>query len=257
MPAQPDFQTLQQRFAGHIRNPEVEPIPDAIEARRMDIYTGLFFRNIEGFVSGAFPVLRSLYSEAAWLGLVREFIRDYRCKSPYFLQVSEEFLAFLGQRLAKANDPAFIVELAHYEWVELALDVADIEPDWEQIDPNGDLLEGIPVVSPVAWPLHYQYPVHQLGPAYQPTEPPAEASFLIVYRNREDKVKFIASNAVTVSLLSRLSAEQGQSNFTGREQLLAMADEMSHPDPENLVIAGHGMLQKLQAQGVILGTIKA
>ena len=67
--------------------------------------------------------------------------------------------------------PPFAQELAHYEWVELALDVAEDEaPVYEA---GADLLAGAPVLSPLARPLAYTWPVHRLGAAYQPAEPPA------------------------------------------------------------------------------------
>ena len=48
-------------FAAHIRDPENKPAPENIEDRRMGIYRDLFFNNIEGFLSGTFPVLKRLY----------------------------------------------------------------------------------------------------------------------------------------------------------------------------------------------------
>ena len=81
--------------------------------------------SVEGFISGGFPVLRSLYEDDGWHELVRSFIGRHRCHSPYFLEISREFLEYLAQEhRLRACDPPFIAELAHYEWVELALDVS-------------------------------------------------------------------------------------------------------------------------------------
>ena len=60
-------------FAAHIRDPENSPVPDNIEDRRMEIYRGLFFNNVQGFLANTFPVLKSLYEEDAWIELVRSF----------------------------------------------------------------------------------------------------------------------------------------------------------------------------------------
>ena len=49
--------------------------------------------------------------------------------------------------------------------------MSENDADEVAADPAGDLLEGRPVASPVAWLLSYQYPVHRIRPDFQPTEP--------------------------------------------------------------------------------------
>ena len=68
---------------------------------------------------------------ADWHALVRAFIDQHRCHTPYFLEISQEFVQFLMQDYRPlASDPPFLAELAHYEWVELALDIAqEVLPD--------------------------------------------------------------------------------------------------------------------------------
>ena len=53
-------------------------------------------------------------------------MREHRCRTPYFSQLGEEFIGWLqdGYR-AEEGDPPFLLELAHYEWVELALSLAE------------------------------------------------------------------------------------------------------------------------------------
>lgn len=251
MPEPGNFQQLQTRFAAHIRNPEQNPCPSGIEDRRMEIYRGLFYRNVESFISGGFPVLRSIIAEDDWHALVRDFMTSHYCQSPYFLKIAEEFIGWLQQgREGQAGDFPFLLELAHYEWVELALDVADVEPDWDRITPNGDLLDGVPVVSPTAWSLAYQWPVHQIGPGKLPAEPTVEPTYLVVYRNREDEVKFMESNGPTARLLALVQAD---APISGQQALLQIADELSHPDPQALVELGRAILEQLQGLGIVLG----
>ena len=114
----------QLEMAGFLRDPAGSHPPEGIEARRLQVYRDLVYRNIEGFISSAFPVLRSLYSDDDWEGLVREFIQTHRCETPLFLRISEEFLAFLSALDPQRLRP-FEAELAHYEWLELAVDVAE------------------------------------------------------------------------------------------------------------------------------------
>ena len=49
----------QMSMARHLRDPEHVPGPEGVEARRLKIYQDLIYKNIEGFISGGFPVLRS------------------------------------------------------------------------------------------------------------------------------------------------------------------------------------------------------
>jgi len=252
----PAFVQLQRQLTNHIRNPEQCSGPEYIEPRRLKIYRELFFNNIEGFVSAGFPVLRSLYDDADWNALVREFMVKHQCHTPYFLEITQEFLLFLQQSDKPGpNDPPFMLELAHYEWAEIALDIAEDDLVDVQVNHQGDLLEQLPVVSPLAWSLAYQYPVHQIGVGFQPQKvQPQQAdqiTYLVVYRNREDTVKFMEANAVTARLLELLQEDAAES---GRQVLIQLAAEMSHPQPEQLLVSGLEILQQLHSLDIILGT---
>ncbi len=239
------FQKTQTQFASHVRNPDRHPAPAGIEDRRMGIYRDLIYNNIEGFLSSGFPILRKILGDDHWHDLVRDFVSRHQSHTPYFLEISQEFLTYLqeerGQTEAGECDPPFMLELAHYEWVELALDVAEETfPDTDVV--ITDPLEGHPQVSPLAWCLSYQYPVHKLGPAYQPETPPQQPTFLVVYRNRQDQVRFLEANALTTHLLQLLQAD---STLSGRAALLQLANEIKHPDPDTLLEFGQTLMQQL------------
>lgn len=247
----PAFSDVQKQLADHVRDPKVNPAPVNIEDRRLAIYRDLIFNNIEGFLCGGFPILRSIFSDELWHQLVRDFIRVHKSQSPFFLEISQEFLLYLQEERqhckASKADPSFIVELAHYEWVELALDVAtEVLPGIE--DNTQDLLSDLPLVSPLAWCLSYQYPVHRLGPDYQPTAVPELPTFIIVYRNRQSDVQFMQSNALTVRLLNLIASAQYSS---GQAALEALAEEMQHPKPDDLVQMGHQLLLQLQQSDIL------
>jgi hypothetical protein len=242
----------QMRFAAHIRDPDGVPVPADVEDRRMNVYRELFFNNLMGLLGNAFPVLQQILGPDRWAQVVRDFYRDHRCHTPLFLEVSEEFLAYLGEeRAPSGSDPPFLFELAHYEWVELALSIDEASLDELQVDRDGDLLDGVPVLSPLAWPLAYEFPVHQLSPRFQPAEPPAERSFYIACRDRSDKVGFMHVNAVTLRLVEMLQQDPDR---TGRAHLAALADELPLPGRAALMDSGHAALQQLRANDVVLGT---
>jgi hypothetical protein len=253
MPEAGDLQKIQREFAAHIRNPAAVPTPAGIEGRRMKVYNDLIYNNIEGFLSGGFPVLCSLYREEDWHRLVRSFLSNYRCQSPYFLEISQEFLNYLMQDYSLLPvDPPFMLELAHYEWVELALDVATDTPSMEGLAAQGDLLSGVPQLSPLVWSLCYQFPVHLIGPGNQPDQAPPEPSYLVVYRNRDEEVKFIESNAATARLLELL--QNNDEAASGHELLVQLAAEMNAESLTSVVEFGARMLEQFRQLGIVLGT---
>ena len=246
------FQKLQYAFAAHLRNPSVNAPPTDAEDRRMKIYRELFYNNIEGFLATAFPVLRQLTDDQAWHALVRDFYARHQSHDPLFHAMAEEFLHYLDdERGERVGDPPFLRELAHYEWVELALSVAEDSLTPALADPNGDLLNGRPCVSPLAWTLAYQYPVHRISPDFQPTAPGEALTYLVVYRSRADEVKFMEINAVTARLMALIDELPQQ---TGRELLTGIATELGHPKPEAVLASGEEILFGLRARDIVVGT---
>lgn len=182
----------QRDFAARIRQPEAQSLLPGITAERMAVYEELFFNNLASLVSGAFPVLRGVLGGERWQRLLRTFFAEHRASTPYFLEISQEFIAWLQQGYrAEPDDPAFMLELAHYEWVELALDVSDA-----QLPAQG--------WSPLAWPLAYRWPVQMIGADHCPTQPPAEPTCLLVWRDRQDQVRFMQLAPFAYQLALRL-----------------------------------------------------
>jgi hypothetical protein len=243
----------QQAFAAHIRDPAAVPPPAGVEERRMKVYRELFFSNISKLLAGNFPVVRRLYGDPGWARLVREFYVEHRAQTPLFTELPREFLGYLEQqRQGRAGDPPFLLELAHYEWVELALALDPRDLETVQATAAGDLLNGIPVLSPLAWPLSYRYPVHRITPEFQPQEPPAEMTHLLVYRTRADMVKFMELNEVTRLLLALMQEQPG---LTGRQLLQRVTVQIGHHSPAVVTEKGAALMRELRARDVLLGTL--
>lgn len=239
-------------LAAHIRDPAGHAPPPDIEDRRMAIYSELFFNSLQGLLASNFPVIRKLLATEGWEALVRDFYREYRCGTPLFTEVSREFIQYLQLRAEGGRgDPPWLLELAHYEWVELALDLSEADPADTPYDASGDLLAGVPVASPLAWPLAYAWPVHRLAPEFQPTQAPETATFLLVQRDAAFKVRFSELSALTFRLLQRVSEQPG---LSGREQLLALAAEAQATDASAFVAQGRTMFEQLRSSGALLGT---
>lgn len=255
-----DFETVSKQLPAYIRDPKNSSPPEGIESRRVGIYRDLFYQNIESFISNGFPILRSLSNDDYWHVLVRDFMANYRCQSPYFLEISQEFLVYLQEfRQSQKDDLPFMLELAHYEWVELALDTSTVDLSEYQnkqmyltTGPSLDhrLLRQLPIVSPLAWSLAYQFPVHRIGESFQPTEADGNLSYLIVYRNFKDEVNFMEVNSVTARLLEILQVKTAKNGHQVLEQL---AQEMRHPQPQQVIDSGLEILKDLFQLNIVVG----
>ena len=245
-----DFKSKQHEFAAHIRDPHKNPMPADVSGPRMAMYRELFFNNIEGFLSANFPVLRKIQGDAQWLDLAQDFYAKHKCLSPYFLQIPAEFLDYLQNERDRSEDLPFMLELAHYEWVEMALSIAQEEAaSGHQLQDNLLNLLNRPIaVSPLAWPLAYQYPVHKIAPDFLPLEPPAQPTFLIVYRDSGDEVNFIEITPLTYRLLEII---QEHEQSLAADCLKQVAVESIHPDPEFIIAGGLQILKELTGKGII------
>jgi hypothetical protein len=244
--ALPEFQRYQLAFTAHIRDPGAHPRPAGVEARRMKLYSDLLYNNIEGFLLACFPVLRQVLGTRKWARLVRSFFSVHRSDTPYFRQIPDEFVQFLQDEWAPPEDyPPYLLALAHYEWIELVLSVSNREVDCA-VDAAGDPFEGIPALNPVLANLRYDWPVHRIAPRRKVR--PAE-TYLLVFRDPADQVKFSEINAFTARLLTLL--EPG--TLSGRAALETIAVESCHPEPALVLQAGSALLADLCSRGAILG----
>ena len=239
----------QFRLAAHLRDPGVNPPPPGIEDRRLAIYRELFFNNIEGLLSGNFPVIRKTLGEQRWRKLARGFYAQHRSHTPLFAEIGREFIRFLQERAqVGTDDPAWLAEMAHYEWVELGLQINDDEAPAHRAD--GNLLTGIPVLSPTAWALAYAWPVQRISPDYQPTVAPETPTLVLVRRDRQYEIRFAEISPLVYRLIEILRGGE----LSGREVLEQLAREAGVTDFPTFLEQGAAMLQRMHEEGTILGT---
>lgn len=249
MNAPQPFQEFQLALGRRLRDPRGTERPAGVPARRLAIYEELLFNNVTGFLDSCFPVSRKLLGEKRWRRLNRIFFRDWRSHTPWFREIPREFLRWLTEtEILPVRLPRWLAELAHYEWVELALDVMDApEPP---ADPDGDLMAGVPVLAPALMNLAYAWPVHRIGPDWRPRKP--VQTHLLVFRDRAGMVQFIQLNPVSARLVALLQ-ESGQHGLTGDAACAAIAAELGHPDPTVVAAGGRQILENLRANGAVLG----
>lgn len=252
--APPRLAAQQTSFGAYLRDP-TRPPPPGIEERRLRVYRELFYQSIEGLLANNFPVIRSLRGDDWWHALVRGFYRDHASHTPLFPEIGGEFLRYIEQRAERdAGDPPFLFELAHYEWVELALSLDEGDPADIACDLDGDLLDGVPVISPLAWPLAYRFPVHRIRVDFQPAEPLPAPTCLLLIRDSDFRIQFKEIDLAGFRLMQAIS--DNPSRLTGRAMLLALAGEAGSPDPDAFVEAGGRLLQQLRRRQAIIGTAR-
>jgi uncharacterized protein len=248
----PLFQQYQLQFSGHIRNPKNISRPHRTSVRGMRVYREIVFNNIESSLAACFPVCKATLGKRLWQKLIRGFFVHHQSHSPLFRQIPEEFLDYL-QQMHQFKDmpplPGFLLDLAHYEWIELAVSSADVKNNWSAIDAEGDLMSGQPVLTAAMALLSYAYPVQRISPRYKPKQPLLQRVNLLVFRDEEDQVRFIELNAVTARLLALLQNK----NLSGSQALQKVAVEINHPAPHTILSFGEVVLADLKKQGVILG----
>jgi len=254
----PSFQRYQQQFSAYIRDPIHQPRPQNVPAERMAVYEEIVFNNIFKSISACFPVAQKVLGKRVWLALARGFLREHAANSPIFRKIPEEFLSYLSSQVlsGQTNLPPYLISLCHYEWVELfvssiaesmADSIDEATLDRRSINPKGDLLEYQPAFIPAMQLLSYDYAVQKISPRYKPKE--KMSTQLLVYRDAEYTVKFIELNPVTFRLIELLQQEA----TTGKQALTIAANELAHPQPENVIKFGLEILEDLRNQGVILG----
>jgi hypothetical protein len=239
----------QDALTRYLRDPEHCALPAGMDAARVQVYRDLVFNNLSLLLSGTFPVLVKILGNEEWRALVRIFLRDYRAQTPKFGEIAQEFVAFLASEppgLSDGDWPPFMVELAHYEWVEMALQQSDDAP--LPMSDAGLLLERPLQVSPLAWPLAYAWPVQLLGPDYQPDAAPDQPTLLLVRRTEDWSVKFSELSPLAWRLLQRIGEFP---ELDGRAQLEGLAVEAGAAGSSEFMDNGLALLRQMQVEGVL------
>jgi len=239
----------QNTLGRYLRDPDHCAPPAGMDVARAQVYRDLIFNNLSLLLSGTFPVLIKVLGEARWRSLMRIFLRDYRASTPKFGEIAQEFVEFLAAQppgLSDGDWPPFMVELAHYEWVEMALQQSEAEP--LPASDAGQLLECALQVSPLAWPLAYAWPVQLVGPDYQPDAPPVQPTLLLVRRAEDWSVKFSELSPLAWRLLQRITEFP---QLTGREQLQGLAVEAEAVGSPMFIESGAALLRQMHGEGVV------
>ena len=237
-----DFQHYQQAFTAHIRDPINNPKPNNVDEARMAVYREGVYANIFESASVCFPVCQETVGVDNWDAIIRRFVATHHARSPIFREVPQELVTFLE---SDTTISTYIKQLAHYEWVELA--VAGMQADTVTLSEKTDLLNEVPILAPAHMLLQYDYPVQKISAQFKPQQP--EATHLLVFRNSAFEVNFVELNPMVYVLLEMI-----KEGLTSKQALTLLAEQIQHPEPEVIIAFGHGVLKDLLQQQAILGS---
>ena len=247
---------IQAEFTGYLRNPSAIAIPDDLPAEPMRIYSSLVFRNVQSLLTSNFPVLAEITQKNGhWDALTQEFIRDHKAQTPHFPLLANEFLDYLDTLEEDTNKPEhwllsrypFAKELAHYEWVELDVQIAEVPPLPKSTKPI--ILSDELLLNPTAHVLAYRWPVHQIGPDFQPLEAPQVPTFLAVFQNPQIRSEFVLLTPLAALLLENI---QLQPNCAAKDHIHTLEKQYEKIGETNLTDGVIEILEKLCTQGLVL-----
>ncbi|MCE3045737.1 DUF2063 domain-containing protein [Legionella sp. 16cNR16C] len=227
---------LQTTFTRSLRDSE-----KLAATSRIKLYQNLVYSSFNDLIKPCFPVLRFIISVSVWEELIRDFIQNHPVSTPLFYQIPGEFVRFLQDNPNLSRHTPFLADLAHYEWMELVIELAVDEP--EQMPATAvPSLNSVFRLSATAAMHHYHYPVEQISENYLPLQP--EDSFLIIWRDASDKVEFMKISAFVYNLLNHMTENKASAHNT--------LDLENHPQREELASLCEKLLNELIDKNILL-----
>lgn len=236
----PEFQARQREFLRTIRN-QSETALTFIEDDRRILYQQLIFNSNDTVLKTSFPILREIISKREWEQLVKGYLKDYLNPTQVFHEIPRYFVEYLRQFDAL---PEALIQLAHYEWLELAVELMEVTPQFESV---GGIEASLAYeINPTAVLMEYDYPVHEIGPGHYPLA--LCKTYVVVYRDRDDSVQFMVLDLLAARLLHLLEVSQGCALDDVLKRICA---ELSLDDMQSLGDAPVRLLSEWAQIGVV------
>ena len=248
------FLDVQRQLTAHLRDPDANPAPEGVEDRRIAIYRRLVFGNLSRLLGAGLPLTREQLGKKRFGLLVRDFLREHRAVTPYFPRLSGEFRQWHEKAQSnRPNDPPWLGELILYETEKRILQRMPDPPGNPAIDPQGDVVAGVPAPSPLLRLLTLRYPVHQsksrkLGDALLETP-----FFLLLRRDSAGRMQTEQLDILSAGLLAMILDGSTQ---TGAELLENMMQQAPADARPALIKQGEAQLRRLRRIGVLLGVCR-
>ena len=246
------FQEVQRQLTAHLRDPSAHSAPEGVEDRRIGIYRRLVFGNLSRLLAASLPLTREQLGKKRFGQLVRDFLREHRAETPYFPRLAGEFRTWYERaRSDRPQDPPWLSELILYETERRTL---QRQPDPQvdsRIDPEGDVLEGIPAPSLLLRLLTLRYPVHKSKDGKLDDAPPELPTCLLLRRDRAGRVLTQELGVLSAGLLALIL--DNKNKRTGRGLLEDMLQQAPADSRPALFGQGKEQLERFRRSGVLLG----
>ena len=248
------FQALQRQLTAHLRDPQANPAPEGPEDRRIAIYRRLVFGNVSRLLAANFPLARNQLGKEAFSALIRDFLREHRAETPYFPRMAGELQAWYQKAQSnRSDDPPWLGEMLLYESEKRRLrNAADPSPDVE-IDPDGDVVSGVPAPSPLLRLFTLRYPVHKARSERLDDAPPEVPSFLLLRRDRAGRMRTEELGVLSAGMLAMILDGPRQSGAELLENMMQQAPADARPA---LIQQGKAQLRRFRRIGVLLGACR-
>ena len=173
--------------------------PFARQRDRYLLYRELARTNLLAPLENTYPVLRALLGAESWSEATAAFLQDRPLASPYYRDIAPAFAAWLAETgWGRERWPA-LLELAHYEWVELQITRWPDEAEATDLR-DQPALEARLVLDTAARVVSYGHAVHRATEA-EPSPRP-EAVHLLLHRDAEGGFAVLELTGTTAALLA-------------------------------------------------------
>jgi hypothetical protein len=234
-----NFRELQGALASSVRF-KVHDDSLNVEARRLAIYQRLVFNNLFGLLRGGYKKLRRAIGDEQFRKLVRAFLESGVSRTPYFAEISGEFLNWFMQQEA----PLWQRELAEYERAGITIDIDTMDwPSREEVESRPDEVH----FSPAITLLSFEHAIYEANEGAEPSKRP---TYILLYRNPHNRLRYKLLNAATFSLLALLLQGRNLS-----EALLTLASSMD-AEINRIKAPAFDLLAELQREGAVVSVPK-
>ena len=243
------FSDIQRQFTRYLRDPSRAPLPAGADRRSMDFYARHYRKKLHRFLEGRWPVLAAVLGRDALSDLIDRYVRLPRESLGGKSSFDEAFLHYVEEQCATLGLAPFVAELANFSMQAAQIFYSPLEIGDDDLEGDGDLLGRVPVFSPWARLLEYNWPVHRINADFFPPTGPAPITRLILYRDRRDHAGWIELNAWAAEI-----ARQVRDNAVGRTGRELLTDsQVRHPflDRHCLVREGQAILEEFRRRDIV------
>jgi len=233
---------------------------------RLKLYEELLFAGIESTLSSLYPFCRRFFNSRDWHQLVEQYRRQYPSASYQLYKSAEAFPQFLSEQEALMTEIPFLIDLSHYEWLEVVLlnakDMA-LPNNLDTACPSQltTLSAMRPYWNPISHLYHCRYPIPSILDLMRRQEdlsPPypfkKQSIDILLYRDMDTlSVRFFQLNELTSQLWQL--CQTGKSYLEVFQLLQKNIAALHSIDFRVILEEGFKLLKQCHQEGILLGSL--